>query len=104
MKILIVGFHLKPDFRDQFVKASLGDAQGANRDEPGCLRFDMIQDEKDPNRIYFYEVYKDEAAFQEHLKAPHFIKWRDTIDQAWYAEPVEVVRGFNVYPPDGEWK
>ena len=85
MKILIVGFHLNPDFRDQFMKASLGDAQGANRDEPGCLRFDMIQDEKDPNRIYFY-------------------KWRDTIDQTWYAEPVEVVRGFNVYPPDGEWK
>ena len=58
----------------------LGDAKGSVNDEPGCLRFDVIQDAGDPNRIWLYEVYVDEAAFQEHLKAPHFIKWRDTVE------------------------
>jgi hypothetical protein len=26
-----------------------------------------------------YEVYRDEAAFQAHTQAPHFLKFRDTI-------------------------
>jgi autoinducer 2-degrading protein len=43
-----------------------GSGTGAVVDEPGCLRFDVIQDANDANRIWFYEVYKDEAAFQAH--------------------------------------
>ena len=104
MLVLVVKFQLKPEFRERFIEASIGDAHGANHDEPGCLRFDVIQDEADPNRIYFYEVYKDEAAFQEHLKAPHYLKWRDSISEDWYAEPVDVRRGWNIYPTDADWR
>jgi hypothetical protein len=32
------------------------------KDEPGCLRFDVVADRDDPQRFYFYEVYRDEAA------------------------------------------
>ena len=63
----------------------IDDAKGSVENEPGCLRFDVIQDGADPNRIWLYEVYVDEAAFQEHLKAPHFIKWRDTVKD-WFAK------------------
>ena len=38
------------------------DALGSEKDEPGCLRFNVLQDAKDQNVYYFYEVYKDEAA------------------------------------------
>ena len=100
MQVLIVTFQLKPEHREQFLEASLGDAHGSTHDEPGCLRFDVIQDENDPNLIYFYEVYRDEAAFQEHLKAPHFIKWRDAISDDWYAQPTQVVRGSTIYLTD----
>ena len=55
----------------------LGDAQGSVQNEPGCLRFDVIQDSADPNRIWLYEVYVDQAAFKAHLQTPHFIKWRE---------------------------
>lgn len=104
MLVLIVKFQLKPEHRDRFIATSLGDAQGSVRDEPGCLRFDVIQDESDPNRIYFYEVYAGEAAFQEHLKAPHFLAWRDSISDEWYAEPSELVRGQSLFPTDEAWK
>ena len=43
---------------------------------PGCLRFDVLQDQADDNHFYFYEVYRDEAAFQAHGQAPHFARWR----------------------------
>ena len=103
MRVLVVKSQLKPEHREQFMKASLGDAQGANHDEPGCLRFDVIQDEEDPNVIYFYEVYIDDAAFEEHLKSPHFILWRDTVKADWYTEPVDVMQGWNIYPTDLNW-
>ncbi len=103
MFTLFVKIQIKPGFRDQYVEAALGDAIGSTRDEPGCYRFDVLQDEKDPNTIYFYEVYKDEAAFQEHGKQAHMIKWRDTVKDLT-AKPNEVFRATTVFPADDAWK
>ena len=59
MYVLIVPIQIKEGFKDQFIEATLLDAQGSVRDEPGCMRFDVIQDPGDPNRAWLYEVYKD---------------------------------------------
>ncbi len=103
MRTLIVRIQIKPEYRDQFLASMLDDARGSVRDEPGCLRFDVVQDEADPNRIWLYEVYRDQAAFEEHLKAPHYVKWRDTVKD-WYAQPNETARGTNIFPPDAAWQ
>jgi len=100
---IFVKIQIKPEFRERFIEASLGDGIGSTRDEPGCYRFDVLQDDGDPNRIYFYEVYKDEAAFAEHAKQPHFIKWRDTVKD-WTAQPNEVSRSHTIFPADAAWK
>jgi autoinducer 2-degrading protein len=78
MYVIIAPIRIKPGFKDQFIAAVTEDAQGSVRDEPGCLRFDVIQDANDVDRIWLYEVYKDEAAFQAHTQAPHVLKFRDT--------------------------
>ena len=70
MYVLIVPIHIQPEHREAFLESMLDDAIGSVRDEPGCLRFDVIQDSSDPNCIYLYEVYRDEAAFQAHTEAP----------------------------------
>jgi (4S)-4-hydroxy-5-phosphonooxypentane-2,3-dione isomerase len=104
MRVLIVKIQIKPEFRTQFLQSMVEvDARGSNEDEPGCLRFDVVQDESDPNTVWLYEVYRDQAAFQEHTKAPHYIKWRDTVED-WYAAPSEVARGSNLYPTDDSWR
>ena len=104
MKVLVVKVKLKDEYRQQFIEASYGDARGANEDEPGCRRFDFLQDGADPNTFYLYEVYDDDAAFQAHLQTPHFLKWRDAIDESWYAEPTVVAHCTNLYPSDANWK
>ena len=76
MYVLVVTIDIKPQFKDRFMAEMLDDARGSVRDEPGCLRFDVIQDEKEPNRIYLYEVYADRAAFDVHMTTPHFLKWK----------------------------
>ena len=105
MLAIWVKVRIKPAERGRFLAAIEQDALGSERDEAGCCRFNVLQDDADPNTYYFYEVYKDEAAFQAHLQAPHLIKFRETT-QAWRAEgPQGAGRGSsNVWPPDDEWK
>jgi (4S)-4-hydroxy-5-phosphonooxypentane-2,3-dione isomerase len=66
MLALMVTIKIKPGHHDAFMEAMLGDARGPAYDEPGCLRFDVVQDANDPNTIYLYEVYRDEAAIEAH--------------------------------------
>ena len=65
---LVVTINIKPGFKDQFMESMLGDARGSNNDEPGCLRFDVLQDNEDENRLHLFEVYQDEAAVDAHRK------------------------------------
>src|SRR5205085_7659433 len=85
MLAMWVKVRVKPDARERFLKAIEVDALGSERDEPGCMRFNVLQDGQDQNVYYFYEVYRDEAAVEAHRAAPHCAVWRaaeDTLDGA----------------------
>ena len=57
MFVIIAPIQIKEGHRDAFVESMIDDAKGSVENEPGCLRFDVIQDGADPNRIWLYEVY-----------------------------------------------
>jgi len=103
MLALWVKVRVKPDARDRFLQAIEVDAIGSERDEPGCMRFNVLQDQQDPNVYYFYEVYRDEAALEAHRAAPHYAVWRgaaDTLDG-----PTEAIRCTTVFPgPADYWE
>jgi quinol monooxygenase YgiN len=40
--------------------------------EPGVLAFQIHQSLEDPTKFFFYEVFKDAAAFAEHSQSAHF--------------------------------
>jgi quinol monooxygenase YgiN len=44
----MVTIKIKAGHRDAFMEAMLSDARGSVHDELGCLRFDVLQDAKDP--------------------------------------------------------
>jgi autoinducer 2-degrading protein len=96
MLALWVKVRVKPAERQRFLTAIEADALGSERDEPGCVRFNVLQDEADENVYYFFEVYRDAAALEAHRAAPHYAVWRaaaDTIDGA-----PEAVRATPVFP------
>src|SRR5690348_1232826 len=76
MKALFVSLTVKPDKRSEFLAGAEDDSTCSVRDEPGCLRFDVLEDDNDENKFYFYEVYTDDAAFTAHTQAPHYARWR----------------------------
>ena len=96
MLAMWVKVRIKPGERKRFLDAIEADTLGSERDEPGCYRFNVLQDAKDENVYYFYEVYKDQAALEAHRAAPHYAVWRaaaDTLDG-----PSEPTRCTPVFP------
>ena len=96
MLAIWVKVRVNPQLRQRFLEAIEVDALGSERDEPGCLRFNVLQDEHDENVYYFYEVYEDQAALDAHRTMPHYAVWRaaaDTLDG-----PAEATRCQTVFP------
>lgn len=102
MYALFVTIQIQPEHREAFLESMLDDARGSVNDEPGCFRFDVLQDPQDPNKIYLYEIYRDRAAFEAHLQAPHLIRWRDTVKD-WHAAPAQAITATTIFPPDQNW-
>ncbi len=91
-----VKVRVKPEQRRRFLEAIEVDALGSERDEPGCHRFNVLQDEQDENVYYFYEVYASAAALEAHRATPHYAVWRaaaDTLDG-----PTEAIRCRPILP------
>jgi len=103
LSALVVKIHMKAEFREQFLKEMWADAIGSEKNEPGCLMFNITHDSANPNILYLFEVYKDDKAVEEHKKAPHFVKWLETT-QKWLAAPLEIVPCSTIYPPADTWK
>ena len=80
MLAMWVKVRIKPELRQRFLEAIEMDALVSERDEPGCLRFNVLQDERDENAYYFFEVYKDQAALEAHRTMPHYAVWRSAAD------------------------
>ena len=91
MFTLFVTVKIKPGHRDEFIAATKGDAEGSNTAEAGCLRFDVLADNNDPNTVYLYEVYNDRDAWETaHRGMPHYTQWRETVGDWFDGDPQRV--------------
>ena len=54
------------------VLAALRPLVDASRREPGCETYQAHRDPENPNVIFLYERYVDEAAYQAHTESEHF--------------------------------
>lgn len=99
MLAIFVKVRIKPDQRQRFLAAIEVDALGSEKDEPGCLTFNVLQDVTDENTYYFYEIYKDEAAFEAHRTMPHYEVWRAAAEVVLNG-PTEATRCTTVFPAE----
>jgi quinol monooxygenase YgiN len=70
--VITVEFDIDPARLDAFLPLMRENAKTSLRDEKGCRRFDVCRPRDVPNRVFLYEIYDDEAAFQAHLHSAHF--------------------------------
>jgi autoinducer 2-degrading protein len=96
MLAMWVKVRIKPEQRQRFLDAIEVDALGSERDEPGCLRFNVLEDAQDENTYYFFEVYRDQAALEAHRATRHYAGWRAVADAL--DGPTEATRCTTVFP------
>lgn len=65
--------------------------------EDGCLRYQFYQDQEDPNKVLFYEHWRDQAAIDAHFAAPHFVKLGEQLPSLLAADPA-----IHIYDVTGE--
>jgi autoinducer 2-degrading protein len=78
--IVLVEFLVNPSFVAQFRDLIAANAKTSLKREIGCKRFDVLVDPEEPRRFVLYEIYEDEAAFDEHLASSHYLSFADAIE------------------------
>jgi len=96
MFIALVKLQVKPELNDEFKNAILKNAELSVQRDPGCVRFDVLQQEDDPTRWFLYEVYDKEQAWVDHRAAAHFLAFKEVGDRAILTREVTKLTGINV--------
>ena len=85
MHVTLVHVHVLPDHIEDFTRASEAN-HAASIQEPGNLRFDILQSPDDPGRFVLYEAYRSAEDAAAHKETAHYLTWRETVAD-WMAEP-----------------
>jgi autoinducer 2-degrading protein len=72
-----VDLDIKPGDVAKFIEAVKENGAAAVK-EPGCREFNITVLAKDPNHVFLYEVYDNEAALNAHRATDHFKKFAAT--------------------------
>ena len=78
MHIIHVHVQVKAGQIDAFKAAILENAQSSVQ-EPGIMRFDVIQQRDDPTRFILIEIYRTPEDQARHRETPHYLKWREAV-------------------------
>ena len=93
MFVVHVFIQVKDDVVDEFVKATLANAE-ASLQEPGILRFDVLQARDRANHFVLVEVYRTKHDPARHKETEHYNLWNQTV-----ADMMAVPRTKQIYDP-----
>jgi autoinducer 2-degrading protein len=96
MFIVLVRVQVRPELLAEFKTAILENAKLSVQRDPGCVRFDVLQQEDDPTRWFFYEVYEREQAWVDHRASAHFLAFKEIGDRAIVTREVTRLTGVNL--------
>ncbi|HEY3092485.1 MAG TPA: putative quinol monooxygenase [Vicinamibacterales bacterium] len=96
MFIAFVRLQIKPELVGEFKTAILKNAELSVERDPGCVRFDVLQQEDDPTRWFLYEVYEREQAWVDHRASAHFLAFMEVGNRAIVTRELTKLTGINV--------
>jgi autoinducer 2-degrading protein len=85
MHVTLVKVHVSPEYIEDFITATRANHE-ASVQEPGNLRFDVLQSPEDPGYFVLYEAYQSAGDAAAHKETAHYQRWRDSVAD-WMAEP-----------------
>lgn len=75
--VRIAELEIDPDQLDDYRALLMEEIEASVEKEPGVLMLHAVAEKERPEQIRILEVYADRAAYEAHLKTPHFLKYKD---------------------------
>ena len=79
--IQIAEIIIDPTQFDSYKTAVTQQIEAAIRLEPGVLVLYSVSNKDNPSQITVFEIYRDREAYLAHLQAPHFLKYKATVEK-----------------------
>ena len=76
MSIVIAGIFAVPAVRLGEFRPYMHAMLNASRAEDGCLEYSYAEDLQVPGLIRVFDLWRDQAAIDAHVKANHMAEWR----------------------------
>ena len=80
---------------DAFLTIMEQNASDSLANEVGCHQFDIAQDPQNPTKIFLYELYDDEVAFELHKKASHYLEFNNAISGMVNKKSIRLLQKIN---------
>ena len=90
--IQIAEIEVDPAQLDSYKAAVTEQIEAAVRLEPGVLVLYSVSKKDNPAHVTVFEIYRDREAYLAHLQAPHFLRYKATVDK--------MVRSLKLVPVD----
>lgn len=65
---------------DSYNKALKEHAEAAVKAEPGVIMLYAVAEKQHPTNISVFEIYANKEAYDFHIKQPHFLKYKATVE------------------------
>jgi quinol monooxygenase YgiN len=76
MSLVIAGTIRVPPQNVEGLRPHMLAMMAASRAEDGCVTYGYAEDVAEPGLIHVFEVWRDQAALDAHVEAPHLAAWR----------------------------
>ncbi len=96
----VITVRVKNESLEEFKTATIANHTGSLK-EPGIYRFDVLQNDADPQEFVLYEIYESEEATLTHKETMHYNKWKQSIEPM-LAEPRKST-SFTIIAPAPEY-
>ena len=102
MFILHVNIDVKPECLETFLQEARDFGRESVK-EPGCLRFDVIQQLDDPTKCMLLEVFRTDEDAEFHRTTPQYLRWLE-IAPPLVVEPRIRIRYEPIVPEPAAWE
>ena len=95
----VVSFHkILPEHLTDYIE-NMRICAGKSNQEPGCIRYEVMQDVDDPTMMCLFQIFVDETAYQAHQEAEHHRVWME-LSGGWRDSNVRVRHQMQYITPE----
>jgi quinol monooxygenase YgiN len=79
--VRIADIEIYPDQLEKYKAALTEEIAASIRTEPGVITLYAVSEKGHPEQIQIFEIYRNTASYEAHLKSPHFVKYKQQTQQ-----------------------